>query len=91
MTDKITSDDWSQWATSPVTKKYIETLAQTSNEAIEHMLNQEPDHFASLELYGAAMMATRYLINGIGQATDLDHMKDLLVSASSEGVSAYEG
>lgn len=83
MQEKITSDDWSQWVSSPVTKAVVGYLKQAQERAIEEMLNLDVNT-SDLEHYALRSMSLRYFIDGIAQATDLEDLADVLVEEEAD-------
>lgn len=84
MQDKISGDDWSQWVNSPVTKAVVAYLQDAQNRAVEQMLNLDVGVDLNLQQYAVRSMSLRYFVDGLGQATDLEDLKDALVQEEGD-------
>lgn len=80
---KVSGPDWAQWLNSPVTRLVHEHLTEIQNDGIHKMLNINAAE-KTLEMIGTDYVAARYFVDGVGQFTDLDSLKDILVEADNE-------
>ncbi len=76
----IKEEDWIQWKNNAVTRVYVDYLRQEINTGLERLLNLDPSSAnMTIEQYGLRCATLRAFVDGLGQAADIDNIKEDLV------------
>ncbi len=76
----IKEEDWVQWKNNAVTRTYVAHLRQEINAGLERLLNLDPSSEGiTIEQYAIRCATLRAFVDGMGQAADIDNVKEDLV------------
>lgn len=80
----IKPQEWADWLNHPVTETVLQYLNTRKDALIEQHLNIDIGKHASIESYGLECLATRCVVEGLGEVLDLQNLQESLVGVTHE-------